>query len=167
MNNAASGADDLVGVRFGRLVARERTDKPDGISAKNRGAWWLCDCDCGNTHIAMAYNLKRGNVRSCGCIKNLHKQRAGQARAEQLKQQNCSNFKTQGSSNAVKHGHALAIDVKCPGCKKIFGVTDKRWAYRRRGKTGKIEYCCSWKCYRATEPAQRPHGNSMAAKALG
>lgn len=136
----------------------------DGISIKNRGAWWMCDCDCGNTNIVMAYNLKRGNVRSCGCIKNDHKQRAGKARAEQLKQQNCSNFKTPGSDNILKHGTSLAIDVKCPACKILFGVTDKRWAYRRRRKSGRVEYYCSWRCYRSTEPALRPQGNSLAAK---
>ena len=54
---------DLTGQRFGRLVARERIPGKDNIPSQ-----WICDCDCGNTHIVRTNNLKSGSVQSCGCL---------------------------------------------------------------------------------------------------
>ena len=54
---------DLAGKRFGMLVAIERAGK-----TKNDNALWLCLCDCGNTAIANATSLRKGDTVSCGCI---------------------------------------------------------------------------------------------------
>ena len=54
---------DLTGQRFGRLIAERQV----GVTARGH-AVWECRCDCGNIHVARAYNLKTGNVRSCGCL---------------------------------------------------------------------------------------------------
>lgn len=51
---------DLTGQRFGKLLVTERAGTRNGHSA------WLCRCDCGNTIIAIASNLKAGTT-SCGC----------------------------------------------------------------------------------------------------
>ena len=32
-------------------------------------ALWLCQCECGNTLVATGNNLRRGHVRSCGCLR--------------------------------------------------------------------------------------------------
>ena len=53
---------DLTGKRFDRLVVLERA----GV-ATNGDALWLCRCDCGNTKIYRASNLKGGRNKSCGC----------------------------------------------------------------------------------------------------
>ena len=58
-----SGNKSLIGERFGMLVVREALD------ARNGHRFWLCDCDCGNTHEASTGNLKSGHVKSCGCLK--------------------------------------------------------------------------------------------------
>ncbi len=52
----------MKGQRFGRLVAQEATSKY-GKKA------WECLCDCGNRATARATDLRRGMVRSCGCLK--------------------------------------------------------------------------------------------------
>lgn len=52
---------DLTGQKFGRLTVIERLD------SDVKGTYWLCKCDCGNTNIVSASNLKRGSVQSCGC----------------------------------------------------------------------------------------------------
>ena len=52
---------DLVGQRFGRLVAVWRTGVKDG------NAVWSCRCDCGNETEVMGCSLKSGHTRSCGC----------------------------------------------------------------------------------------------------
>ena len=54
---------DLTGERFGRLTV---------IQSEGKNRWgsymWLCECDCGNTKILDGSELRRGNVRSCGCL---------------------------------------------------------------------------------------------------
>lgn len=53
---------DLTGIRFGRLIAKERT------RYKNKESGWICICDCGNEHIVSTKCLTGGRVRSCGCL---------------------------------------------------------------------------------------------------
>lgn len=60
-------AHNLVNKRFGRLKVRKRVRNP---ILDRRDAWWLCVCDCGGEVSVPAYNLKRGNTKSCGCLKH-------------------------------------------------------------------------------------------------
>jgi len=54
---------NLTGQRFGRLVVT-------GLHHYTYGQYfWNVTCDCGNTHIARTVNLRRGIVKSCGCLK--------------------------------------------------------------------------------------------------
>ena len=54
--------DDISGKRFGRLVA---------VSPMNKGKifYWKCKCDCGNTAEVLPQHLKRGLIKSCGCLR--------------------------------------------------------------------------------------------------
>lgn len=54
---------DIIGQRFGRLVARNFV----GID-KHGSTLFLCDCDCGNTTILPRYSLTENRTHSCGCI---------------------------------------------------------------------------------------------------
>ncbi|MFQ8632125.1 MAG: hypothetical protein ACLSAJ_12400 [Intestinibacter bartlettii] len=36
---------------------------------KNKVRYWMCKCQCGNTHIASTSNLTGEITRSCGCLK--------------------------------------------------------------------------------------------------
>ena len=54
---------DLRGQRFGRLEVLELTEKR---SCSN--IIWKCRCDCGNIHEVSTAHLKRGSIRSCGCL---------------------------------------------------------------------------------------------------
>lgn len=71
-----SNALDLAGKKFGKLTAIKRA----GVTAYGR-ALWLCECECGNTTEANATSLKRGEIVSCGCLKQ---QRIKHARAALL-----------------------------------------------------------------------------------
>lgn len=64
-NNAANGtiAENLKGRRFGQLEVLERVEN------KNGRVRWLCKCDCENTCIVSAHELKAGKTRSCGCYR--------------------------------------------------------------------------------------------------
>jgi hypothetical protein len=64
-------AVDYVGQKFGRLIVQEIL-QPDA----NRHVRLKCKCDCGNTHIALAQNVRRGLTSSCGC---LHRERSSSA----------------------------------------------------------------------------------------
>lgn len=57
-------AEDLTGRRFGKLVVISRAANKWGRTA------WKCRCDCGNTCITTAKELKDGKCKSCGCLKH-------------------------------------------------------------------------------------------------
>ena|SRR5258708_3498047 len=53
---------DPVGLRFGRLIVTEETNK------KHRKDWlYLAHCDCGNEILMRKYQLRQSS--SCGCLK--------------------------------------------------------------------------------------------------
>lgn len=57
---------DLTGQKFGRLTVIKRIiDKENEV--KSHTTFWECRCDCGNTIVVRASNLKNGNTMSCGC----------------------------------------------------------------------------------------------------
>lgn len=53
---------ELSGKRFGRLSVLHRSDP-------NLCKMWYCVCDCGNSHVASGYDMLRGSVASCGCLR--------------------------------------------------------------------------------------------------
>lgn len=57
---------DLIGKRFGRLTV---IDKKYLIKSGRKRLYWECVCDCGEKVEARTDSLKRGFVRSCGCLK--------------------------------------------------------------------------------------------------
>ncbi|GHV74239.1 hypothetical protein AGMMS49940_15410 [Spirochaetia bacterium] len=68
---------DLTGQRFGRLAVIERSGSIDG------GAAWTCQCSCKNKtkKVISGKELRRGDTKSCGCIKiELARQTIGYAR---------------------------------------------------------------------------------------
>lgn len=55
---------NLVGNKYGKLTVIKRSEN------NNRGnTQWLCQCECGNTKIALGYDLTHGRTTSCGCQK--------------------------------------------------------------------------------------------------
>lgn len=48
----------MIGQKFGRLTVAGRD-----------GQHWVCDCDCGGKTRALAGNLRKGNTKSCGCLR--------------------------------------------------------------------------------------------------
>lgn len=48
---------DITGQKFNRLTAIKHIE----------GSFWLFKCDCGNEKIANKSEVKRGNIKSCGC----------------------------------------------------------------------------------------------------
>lgn len=61
---------DLAGQRFGRLVAVE--------VAQEKPRKWRCRCDCGNETSVLTRDLRNGNTKSCGCMRNDFEDLSGQ-----------------------------------------------------------------------------------------
>ena len=58
-----SHAEDLKGLRFGRLTVKRRAG-----TTEDRKALWRCKCDCGKLTTVRSSDLKSGNTKSCGCL---------------------------------------------------------------------------------------------------
>jgi 5-methylcytosine-specific restriction endonuclease McrA len=54
---------DLTGQTFGRLTAIAQVS-PN----KNRHAAWRCKCTCGKEKVISSNHLRRGLIKSCGCL---------------------------------------------------------------------------------------------------
>lgn len=54
---------NLVGRIFGRLTVINL------IEVTRSGSLWKCSCVCGKSKDVLTTHLKRGNVKSCGCLK--------------------------------------------------------------------------------------------------
>lgn len=54
---------NLTGQTFERLTCL------GPVKNTGRGILWLCQCSCGKQTKVLAYHLRRGSVKSCGCLK--------------------------------------------------------------------------------------------------
>lgn len=57
-------AKDEAGNRYGKLVVVSRHSENAG-----RYAAWVCLCDCGVEATVSGHDLRRGNTKSCGCLR--------------------------------------------------------------------------------------------------
>jgi len=55
---------DMSGQAFGRWTVLSRVN-----NGKLRDAYWLCRCQCGKEHSVQGKSLRRGDSRSCGCLR--------------------------------------------------------------------------------------------------
>lgn len=55
---------DLSGNRFGKLLVIRQAESPNKNLVKKQ-LYWLCKCDCGNTHIASTSQLTSGKTTQC------------------------------------------------------------------------------------------------------
>lgn len=56
--------NDLTGNKYGMLTALKRAENTDAGRAR-----WECVCECGKHVVVTASNLRAGNVKSCGCLR--------------------------------------------------------------------------------------------------
>lgn len=60
-------AIDLTGLKFSRLTVIAKVPRP--ASTRVTQAMWRCMCDCGREKDVLSYALRKGTVKSCGCLK--------------------------------------------------------------------------------------------------
>jgi len=113
---------DIVGERFHRLVvlSREPNDK-------HYSAMWLCRCDCGETKVVQGKALRRGYIKSCGCLR---------------KEQSAENAKTRKRRPVTDWSQRQ--EKYCPCCENTLPVED--FGKNRSSYDGFTGYCK--KCHR-------------------
>lgn len=84
---------ELKNKKFGRLTVLERVE-----NSKQGLSKWLCQCECGNTKIALGRELVKGKVLSCGCF-----------RLEKLREKKCIHKQTKTKLHFVWS----AIKARC------------------------------------------------------
>lgn len=57
---------DLTGQKFGKLLVISK----DINKKTNSGSYWVCKCDCGKIKSVKSSSLRRGEIQSCGCLRN-------------------------------------------------------------------------------------------------
>lgn len=61
---------DLTGQRFGRLLVLSQAENRTSAGDPTGRRCWNCICDCGNKLTATTMDLRKGDVKSCGCYKH-------------------------------------------------------------------------------------------------
>lgn len=59
---------DLTGMKFGKLTVLRMMEE----KTKNNRIQWYCECDCGGSSVAVAYRLRSGHTKSCGCLQRIN-----------------------------------------------------------------------------------------------
>lgn len=57
-----------LGKRYYRLVVIAKASNQEFPEEQSKTRW-LCQCDCGNKTEVFGYQLRKGTVRSCGCLR--------------------------------------------------------------------------------------------------
>ena len=63
---------DLTGQKFGRLLVL----KKDNTRITKSGSYWICQCECGTIKSIKSSSLRRGEIQSCGCLRNERSKKA-------------------------------------------------------------------------------------------
>lgn len=62
---------DETGNVYGRLTVLRMYDRSkDSVALSSPGAYWVCRCECGNETIVYSGSLRKGQTRSCGCLRS-------------------------------------------------------------------------------------------------
>lgn len=123
---------DITGHRYGRLLVL----KPAENMPTGKGKWWVCLCDCGNTHITRQGPLHDGYTKSCGC---LHRESAAITLKAHRKKEyaGINNPKyIHGLSKTPEYGAWLNALLRCYNIDNTF--------YKDYGERG-IKMCDRWR----------------------
>lgn len=88
---------DITGQEFGRLI----------VTGYLGSSWWRCRCTCGELKDVRGLELKKGKVRSCGC---LHRETCGALNRRYTKEEAALRVKFNTySKNAIRRGYEFGL----------------------------------------------------------
>lgn len=116
LNHKCPFEHELIGEAFGRLTVIAP------LQERKRGnILFQCACECGQETQAIGSELRRGNVRSCGCL-----QREIASERGKLRFPKAGDYISYGyAHNLVKKAKGAASDYDCVSC----GSPAAQWAY--------------------------------------
>ena len=74
---------DLTGNKYGRLTVLHK----DNERKTNSGSYWVCQCNCGKIKSVKSSSLRRGEIESCGCLRNERTYKANEHNRDHLEGQ--------------------------------------------------------------------------------
>ena len=107
-----SSCTDFTANKYGRLTVIHK----DNERKSNSGSYWICKCDCGNTKSIKSSSLRRGEIQSCGCLRN----------------EKVAQFKKQQSENEM--------------IGKRFGKLIVQKRSEKKGSNGELYWLCQCDC---------------------
>ncbi|WP_461241074.1 hypothetical protein [Paucilactobacillus sp. N302-9] len=81
---------NLIGQTFGRLTVVARSEK----KTKDGNLHWLCRCSCGHLTTVNGYRLRRGDTKSCGCLRREVSKKTSSENLGFLSSQRASTYAT-------------------------------------------------------------------------
>lgn len=79
-------AIDMRGLKTGKITVIER------VGSKGGQALWLCECECGNKFLQYGGPIRKGKIKSCGCLYRDKNDRARIARMTIAKEKHGDSF---------------------------------------------------------------------------
>ena len=141
---------DLTGQKFNRLTVIKDVGR-----TKQKAVLWECQCECGKIKIVCAGDLKRGSVKSCGCLRSevttkrnithgLYATRAYHSWYNML--QRCNNPKNRAYKNYGNRG--ITVCKRWANFENFFDDMGERpdglTIERRNNELGYFKENCSW-----------------------
>lgn len=74
---------DLTGNKYGRLTVLHK----DSNRKTNNGSYWICQCECGTIKSIKSSSLRRGEILSCGCLRNERTYKGNESNRDHLEGQ--------------------------------------------------------------------------------
>lgn len=134
--------ENLTGQKFNRLTVLGTAQEQDG-----QGPLWECACSCGGRKTVRGHELKRGVVKSCGCMRrrpliDLTGQTFGKltvlSRAENFHGSTMWNCRCEcGTERAIRSWALIHGETRTCGCAR-FEKTEKKRKPRFKNITGKV-----------------------------
>lgn len=112
---------DLTNQRFGMLIVQSHAGRDS-----TGKTLWSCLCDCGSSKATTALNLKSGNTKSCGCLRNRKGEDNPRTITDPLR------IKERKRSFAAQRSWRRRVVSRDPRCLKC-GATDQLHAHHLEG----------------------------------
>lgn len=80
--------------------------------SKNKKTYWLCKCECGNTCVARADQLKQQRIKSCGCLNKEQQNKLGTYNIQDISNQVFGHLTAIKRLN-TRHSPSLGYDWEC------------------------------------------------------